>query len=68
MKKINIQIADKQYKVELAQTDEEHDNGLQGRNELAESEETELKVLMDYLPKQMDETEIKNEKYSANEK
>jgi len=32
-----------------------------GRNELAESEETELKVLMDYLPKQMDEEEIKNE-------
>jgi len=32
-----------------------------GRNELAESEETELKVLMDYLPKQMDEVEIKNE-------
>ena len=31
------------------------------RNELAESEETELKVLMDYLPKQMDEVEIKNE-------
>ena len=32
-----------------------------GRNELAESEVTELKVLMDYLPKQMDEVEIKNE-------
>lgn len=32
-----------------------------GRNELAEREETELKVLMDYLPKQMDEVEIKNE-------
>ncbi len=32
-----------------------------GRNELAESEETELKVLLDYLPKQMDEVEIKNE-------
>ena len=32
-----------------------------GRNELAESEEVELKILMDYLPKQMDETEIKNE-------
>jgi len=32
-----------------------------GRNELAESEVTELKVLMDYLPKQMNEVEIKNE-------
>lgn len=32
-----------------------------GRNELAETEEAELKILMDYLPKQMDETEIKNE-------
>jgi len=32
-----------------------------GRNELADSEEAELKILMDYLPKQMDETEIKNE-------
>ncbi len=32
-----------------------------GRNELTEREETELKVLMDYLPKQMDEVEIKNE-------
>lgn len=32
-----------------------------GRNELADVEEAELKILMDYLPKQMDETEIKNE-------
>lgn len=32
-----------------------------GRTELAETEETELKILMKYLPKQMDETEIKNE-------
>jgi len=32
-----------------------------GRNELADTEETELKILMDYLPKQMDEAEIKNE-------
>ncbi len=29
-----------------------------GRNELAEQEEQELKVLMDYLPKQLDENEI----------
>ncbi len=32
-----------------------------GRTELADTEEAELKILMDYLPKQMDETEIKNE-------
>jgi len=32
-----------------------------GRNELAETEEAELKILMMYLPKQMDETEIKKE-------
>jgi uncharacterized protein YqeY len=32
-----------------------------GRNDLAETEEAELKILMDYLPKQMDEDEIKNE-------
>ena len=32
-----------------------------GRNDLADKEEAELKILMDYLPKQMDETEIKNE-------
>jgi hypothetical protein len=32
-----------------------------GRNELADSEESELKVLMDYLPKQLDEVEIKKE-------
>ncbi|MEO8231883.1 MAG: GatB/YqeY domain-containing protein [Ignavibacteriota bacterium] len=31
------------------------------RNDLADKEEVELKILMDYLPKQMDETEIKNE-------
>lgn len=29
-----------------------------GRTELAEQEEQELKVLMDYLPKQLDENEI----------
>jgi uncharacterized protein len=32
-----------------------------GRNDLAESEEAELNILMDYLPKQMDADEIKNE-------
>jgi uncharacterized protein YqeY len=32
-----------------------------GRNDLAETEESELNILMDYLPKQMDETDIKNE-------
>ena len=32
-----------------------------GRNELADTEEAELKILMNYLPKQMDEIEIKNE-------
>ena len=32
-----------------------------GRNDLVEIEEAELKILMDYLPKQMDEDEIKNE-------
>ena len=32
-----------------------------GRNDLAEVEEAEFKILLDYLPKQMDETEIKNE-------
>lgn len=32
-----------------------------GRTELADTEEAELKILMDYLPKQMDETEIKTE-------
>lgn len=32
-----------------------------GRIDLVESEEAELKVLMDYLPKQLDEVEIKNE-------
>lgn len=32
-----------------------------GRTELADIEEAELKILMDYLPKQMDETEVKNE-------
>ena len=32
-----------------------------GRNDLADTEEAELKILMDYLPKQMDEEEIKNE-------
>lgn len=32
-----------------------------GRNELADTEEAELKILMEYLPKQMGEAEIKNE-------
>ena len=32
-----------------------------GRSDLADTEEAELKILMDYLPKQMDEEEIKNE-------
>lgn len=31
------------------------------RNDLADSENAELKILMDYLPKQMDESEIWNE-------
>lgn len=32
-----------------------------GRNELADSEEAELKILMSYLPKQLDENEIRIE-------
>ena len=32
-----------------------------GRNDLVESEEAELKILMNYLPKQLDGAEIKNE-------
>lgn len=32
-----------------------------GRNELADQEESELKILMDYLPKQMSEEEVKRE-------
>ena len=32
-----------------------------GRNDLAGTEEAELKILTEYLPKQMDESEIKNE-------
>lgn len=31
------------------------------RNDLADNEDAELKILMDYLPKQMDESEIRNE-------
>lgn len=31
------------------------------RNDLADTEEAELKILMDYLPKQMTEEEVKNE-------
>lgn len=31
-----------------------------GRNELAEQEESELKILMDYLPKQLTEIEIES--------
>lgn len=34
MKKIKIQIADKVYEVELATTEQEHEDGLQGRSEL----------------------------------
>jgi len=36
MKKIKIQIADKQYTVELAESEEEQEEGLQGRIELQE--------------------------------
>lgn len=32
-----------------------------GRNDLVEAEEAELKILMEYLPKQLDENEIKIE-------
>jgi len=32
-----------------------------GRNDLADTEESELKILMNYLPKQMNENEIKKE-------
>ena len=32
-----------------------------GRIDLADTEETELKILMNYLPKQLDENDIKNE-------
>ena len=32
-----------------------------GRNDLADTEESELKILMNYLPKQLDENDIKNE-------
>jgi uncharacterized protein YqeY len=32
-----------------------------GRTELVDTEEAELKILMDYLPKQMTDDEIKNE-------
>lgn len=32
-----------------------------GRIDLAEAEEAELKILMEYLPKQLDENEIKDE-------
>ncbi|MFZ2325156.1 MAG: GatB/YqeY domain-containing protein [Ignavibacteriaceae bacterium] len=32
-----------------------------GRTELVETEESELKILMSYLPKQLDENEIRNE-------
>lgn len=39
-----------------------------GRTELAETEEAELNILMDYLPKQMDESEVRDEvKRLANE-
>ena len=34
MKEIKIKIAGKQYKVELAETDDEHEKGLQGKKEL----------------------------------
>lgn len=32
-----------------------------GRTELVEAEESELKILMSYLPKQLDENDIRNE-------
>lgn len=38
MEKINIEIADKEYLVEVAKTQEEKEKGLQGRTELKESE------------------------------
>lgn len=38
MKKVKIKIADKQYNVELAETPEEHELGLQNRKELASDE------------------------------
>jgi uncharacterized membrane protein (UPF0127 family) len=34
MKKIKIQIANKVYTVELAETEEQHETGLQGRSKL----------------------------------
>jgi uncharacterized membrane protein (UPF0127 family) len=34
MKTIKIQIADKVYTVELAETEQQHETGLQGRSEL----------------------------------
>lgn len=35
--------------------------GKAGRSDLVENEEAELKILMNYLPKQLDENEIKSE-------
>jgi uncharacterized protein YqeY len=35
--------------------------GNAGRSDLVENEEAELKILMNYLPKQLDENEIKSE-------
>lgn len=37
MKKIKIQIANKTYTVELAETEEQHETGLQGRTELQDN-------------------------------
>jgi uncharacterized membrane protein (UPF0127 family) len=37
MKKIKVQIADKIYTVELAETEEQHDKGLQNRDNLEET-------------------------------
>ena len=38
MKEVNISIGTKQYKVKLAETEEQHMNGLQGVSELPENE------------------------------
>lgn len=38
MKKIKIQIAGKVYTVELAETEGQHESGLQGRKELKDNE------------------------------
>lgn len=38
MKKVNIKIANKKYTVELAETDEQKESGLQHRKSMSESE------------------------------